>query len=261
MSSNPSYRHIFHGHAYAAGGFVSRPIHATINVPASSSLPPDGGYQSAQAGPYNLENLIRFDAAYTQVAGSLDSDGTFTTLASSVVENLNIFDVVRARRIVSQLAIYHKPGGKEIAAYPLGSRFEELYVAGRKIDVELDLDTFTANPSWSALQKHLRSSRELQDDLKRRWGWSGPECVTQPREDPESPVIMSLVRRASGCPGTPATPVYVIPVKGFGKVFLAELLMSRNARRLTMVRLELGSPVEGKMSFGGAEGNGSMHPI
>jgi hypothetical protein len=43
-------------------------------------------------------------------------------------------------------------------------------------------------------------------------------------------------------------------------VYLAEMYVDGNARRLTMLRIELGCPVEGGMDFGGVGGNGSFYP-
>ena len=48
----------------------------------------------------------------------------------------------------------------------------------------------------------------------------------------------------------------VIVLKGFGRIFLGELLITEVSRRLTLLRLKLGSPVEGEIACAEIETNG-----
>jgi hypothetical protein len=52
----------------------------------------------------------------------------------------------------------------------------------------------------------------------------------------------------------------VIIVPQFGKVFLGEMTVKSGTRHITMLRLELGSPIGGGINFGGGGGNGSTWP-
>jgi hypothetical protein len=49
-------------------------------------------------------------------------------------------------------------------------------------------------------------------------------------------------------------------VPNFGKIYLGEVHMIHNTRRVTMMRLELGSPVAGSIALGGGSGNGLPYP-
>ncbi len=49
-----------------------------------------------------------------------------------------------------------------------------------------------------------------------------------------------------------------IPIDGFGTVYLGEYDISPGARRLTMMRIELGSPIHGTVVLGGLGGNGHI---
>jgi hypothetical protein len=49
-------------------------------------------------------------------------------------------------------------------------------------------------------------------------------------------------------------------VPDFGTVYLGEIIISAYYRRLSAMRLELGSPVQGRMEFSGVESNGSGAP-
>jgi hypothetical protein len=50
---------------------------------------------------------------------------------------------------------------------------------------------------------------------------------------------------------------HVVTVPDFGKIFFGEILITDQSRRLTMVRLELGSPIGGVVACGEVETNGS----
>jgi hypothetical protein len=45
-----------------------------------------------------------------------------------------------------------------------------------------------------------------------------------------------------------------------GTIYLAELFVSENTKRLNMIRAELGSPVVGRLAVSGPETNGSWYP-
>ena len=50
---------------------------------------------------------------------------------------------------------------------------------------------------------------------------------------------------------------HVVTVPDFGKIFFGEILITDQSRRLTMLRLELGSPIGGFLACAEAEDNGS----
>jgi hypothetical protein len=51
-----------------------------------------------------------------------------------------------------------------------------------------------------------------------------------------------------------------IYVKGFGTIYLAEMVLSPVDRRLALMRIELGSPVGGEILVGGSGLDGSDWP-
>jgi hypothetical protein len=53
---------------------------------------------------------------------------------------------------------------------------------------------------------------------------------------------------------------YILDVPQFGRIYLAELLISRYARRLNMLRVEMGCPAEGSVNVGYGDSNGSTFP-
>jgi hypothetical protein len=53
---------------------------------------------------------------------------------------------------------------------------------------------------------------------------------------------------------------HVVTIPNFGKIFFGEIFISAYSRRLTMLRLQLGSPIGGFLAFDEVETNGSWYP-
>ncbi|HEY6349448.1 MAG TPA: choice-of-anchor P family protein, partial [Candidatus Angelobacter sp.] len=153
MSNGPrspsSYFH--HASAFGIAGKIDRPLQQTIASQAAISLAPSGGYGTHRVDNFSAPGVLSFKAAYVEVGGSLDTanDATHTTYASSVIEELNICNVVTADRVVSRLTIYHPatpPASSSDPSEPsfsiAGSHFDNLKIAGQNIAVQLDYDTF-----------------------------------------------------------------------------------------------------------------------
>ena len=52
----------------------------------------------------------------------------------------------------------------------------------------------------------------------------------------------------------------LVVVPNFGRIFIGELLITAGSKRLTMLRLELGSPVGGCIACADIEDNGGWSP-
>ncbi len=53
----------------ALGGHIKTPFEADYPVQAPLSLPPVGGYATARSSAFQLQGILSFANAYTQVAG------------------------------------------------------------------------------------------------------------------------------------------------------------------------------------------------
>jgi len=73
-------------------------------------------------------------------------------------------------------------------------------------------------------------------------------------------VLCSLVRSVGAGAPELKTQGYVIRVPMVGTLFLGEVIVSEYARRLTMLRLQMGSPVEGVLEACSGEVDGSTFP-
>jgi hypothetical protein len=154
-------------------------------------------------------------------------------MVSVTVTNLNIADVIFADRIVARLSSEHSTDpAKEALITPVGSHFDGLRIAGQQILFD---DVSGSAPTTRAAIKNPVPGRFT------------PQC------------LLSNLRCARE---TPAVSIQgnAVVVSDFGRIFLAELLVAEDARRITMLRLEMGSPTEGTVCCGTGDADGSVSP-
>lgn len=265
----------FQGHAIGAGGRIHNPFQEIIEIQAAAALPEIGGYGSSRSSSFRYREILQFDLAHSEVTGSLSGNGgkpVHNTLIKTTVEGLNIMGMVTADRVVANLVSVHDgEGDGEPSVKLAGTRFENLKIAGVPVKVDLALDVFDRLHTHSHVRNAYRTDqhfRALFDDLtlKRRLQ-EAPERVRRwfyrPAEnDGEMPqtkgvTSLSLVRRLE--PERPEFQCWghVIHIDGFGSIVLAELQLTQFTRRLTMVRVNLGSPVEGDATICSVEDGGT----
>ena len=269
----------FQGHAIGAGGRIRNPFQEIIEIQAPSALPEIGGYGSTRSTTFRYREILQFEVAHTEVTGSRSTASggqpVYNTLIKSTVEGLNIMGMVTADRVVANLVSEHpgEPDG-EPSIKLAGTRFENLKIAGVPVKVDLCLDVFyrlhthqhvlnayQGEPEFRRLFDGITMKNRLQEapERVRRWFHGAPE---DGREMPHTKGItcLSLVRSLQ--PDRP--PEYkgwghVIHVEGFGTIQLAELQLSKQTRRLTMIQVNLGSPVEGDIMTCSVDDGGSTY--
>jgi hypothetical protein len=145
--------HYFHAEAHALAGRLKLPFEEEIKKQAFvkleghlADLPVEEraqrNYFSQHAKNFRLEGIFSYAAAHTQVSGhqSDKHDGASVTLATSVVEDLNILNVVTADRVVAQISTTHFPGEYCPHVTFLGTHFENLRIARHRAEPYLKLD-------------------------------------------------------------------------------------------------------------------------
>ena len=140
-SSRHHSQYQYNAHAYAVSAEFERPSMHSMSPQASIVLAGHGGHGSQRTPGQQLHGLISFKEAYSEVGGSYDDcHHTHTTHAWSVLEGVNIADMLTADRVVARVAIYYKADDSQEASYDFtGSYFENLRIAGYPIDVKLDM--------------------------------------------------------------------------------------------------------------------------
>jgi hypothetical protein len=286
--------HTYHSQAGVLHASLQLPLAQQIKPQAFTVLPERGGYLSQHSHDYRLEGVISFRNAYTQVAGNSDvkPGHGFSTVSTSVVEDLNVLDVVTADRVVAQISTEHPLVGYVPHISFLGTRFENLRIAGHEVKLDLDHDflgpradddsAYTGNHELMkkivAQSKHAEGIEAFPDDEFNGYYQDLPAGNDPEIEDSdyEESIEGSLITSAQldqvddTYPGKCFN--HVIDVPNFGKIYLATLrLRHKNFQKdtgvpkdttvdLSMVRMKLGCFAAGTAAIATASLNGRSHP-
>jgi hypothetical protein len=258
MKSDPDFtRFHYHACAHAFSGQFTRPFHDLIEVQAATALPIIGGHGNSRVDNFQFREFVSFKKGYTHVSGAHQADdNSNNTLVTATIEGLNVLDILTADRIVSRLYSKHPHGEPEGFVTMVGSKFENLRIAGCLVHVEFDFDLFESIPTYDAATKAFKNNaafRKIASDPLQ----SGRPLKAQ---GPNGAFLCSLVKGMdTNCPGVKQSG-HCFHVPGFGKIFLGEVIIVHGERTLTMVRLELGSAVSGSGSISAATANGKNFP-
>lgn len=286
--------HHYHAEASVLSGHLKQPVNREIEKQASVLLMGDrrGGHFFQRAEHYSLEGLISFKSGYTHVSGnrSLKNHG-WVTLSTSVLEGLNVLDVITADRMVAQLSTEHPPENPHVPHVTfLGTHFENLRVGGYPVEVELDLGICGQKPEADtpytrdsaflkrvtqqcetiARAKDLPSTlrdeydEELQRIAKMKEQYAGSGNGHKPPK-----LTCSLVKKISPIPGANVAG-NVLEIPGFGIVRLAEVDITEVPQdpgtppgiyfELNMLKMKMGCIGDGTANAGTAAANGHHKP-
>jgi hypothetical protein len=275
--------HTYHGEATILSGDLKHPLKQQIKPQTNVKLSHKGGYLSEHAEPYRLEGLISFDRAYTQTAGNRDHDKEghgWNTLVTSVIEGLNVLEVVTADRVVGQIATHHPLEGYVPSVHFLGTRFENLRIAGHPVRVDMHPDPYFFGPKpdndggytrhdgiLSRIREQfdrIRSADGLPADLRARYNES-PLQSDGLKESMECSLVSQVEAPAFG-----RSFGHVIDIPDFGKIYLALLRVEHSDYKgdvpkkttfdLTMIKLALGCSAAGSGSLGNTVVGGGTEP-
>jgi hypothetical protein len=256
---NPQPFRTFHYHAcaHAFSGSFTRPFSQTIDVQASSALPIIGGHGSSRVENFQFREFVSFRKGYTHVSGGHQpDDDSHNTLVTSTVEGLNLLDVVTADRIVARLYSKHLPNEPEGFITLVGSKFENLRIAGWPVEIKLNTELFERLPTFAKAKKEYDDNGEIRKIAE------DPFQTRQVLKEikPNGGILCSCIKEMNTtCPGVKRDG-HCFTVPGFGKIFLGEVLIRHAERTLTMVRLEIGSAVSGGGTAVQAFSNGRGWP-
>lgn len=267
--------HVYHAEADIFKADLEQPFHEKIRPQAYVKLHGESHYQFKYAPPFRVEGILSYQSGYTQVAGHRSSKPGhgYATLTTSVIEGVNILEVLTADRLVAQISTEHPLDGAVPSVSFLGTRFENLRIAGHKLEIDTNLDILGPKPDHDASYfeqqsvqneisqqyEKLSTAPNLPDWARERYPSNGAAKQQADQFD------CSLVSAVHNYPGTFG---HVFEIPHFGKFFLGELKVKRERARtqtdydtyrfiLTMIRMELGCPVVGGGSMGTCDSNGT----
>lgn len=253
----------FHADAYAASGVITSPTPHSIEVQAASALPVTGGTSTSRVENFQYEGqngkVLTFSSGYTQILGYYnEAEKAWLTSVTATVENLNILDVVTADKIVARISSKHT-GDAEPSIILVGSHFENLVIAGHPVQPNLIVDAIDRCDTYSALVGAFERDAQFRALFERvslpNLG-AGPGSKTIPMS--KDGMIGCTLVDGIQCPSSTQINQSntTIAIPQFGAIHLAELLVQSGERRLTMLRVELGTPPSGTISAGGGGTNG-----
>jgi hypothetical protein len=282
MSEVNGRTHHYHAEATVLAGHLRLPLEHHIKPQVHSHLPKEGGYFSHRAEHFMLESVISFRSAYTHVAGNFNPKpgGGWTTLVTTVIEGLNVMEVVTADRIVGQIITEHPVKGYVPTISFLGTRFENLCIAGFPVEVDFNMNFLGPKPANDGAYTHdpgligrissqlgrIGEHQDLPAELHERYNRLSSSLGAQPEE-----VECSLVNRASGAyPGHSSGNVITVP--DFGTMLLGKVILKhedfkagtevpkKTTVELTMIDFHFGCPIVGNGGTGIGSANGSSVP-
>ena len=231
---------------------------------------------------FRAEGVISFRSGYTQVAGHKTNqpcEEGWSTLSTVVIDGLNVLEVLTADRVVGQIVTHHPHDGYVPSISFLGTRFENLRIAGHPVTLDLDLEILgprPANDKPYGLDSALKERVARQYDLIRK-------CQSLPAEHSQrynqlsktlgtqEAVDCSLVNNATGdFPGSSCGHMILIP--SFGWVSLATVkvtyeeikenngIQKKTTVKLTMVDFHLHCSASGHLAMCRLSTNGQNWP-
>jgi hypothetical protein len=253
-------RFVFRGSAVGAAGHIHKPEDLIVWVQGASTLPVIGGYSRSTTERVKFSDIVTVEHVRTQVTGDFDKkQNAYTTLTASVVKGLNVDGRLTADALESTLTSTHPDDGREPSIVPTGTQIVNLRLDGYPIEVKVENELFTKYATKTQLSRAYTSDDAFYKRYGQKFQRSDKEKKSAgKRQIPEVSgyVITTIVSEVRTKHPKAEVKDNVIVLRGFGRIFLGELLITEVSRRLTLLRLKLGSPVEGEVACAEVETNG-----
>jgi len=288
------HSHDYHAEAHVLSGELERPVEQKIEQHAPVALKDRrGGHLTRFAEAVSIEGLIAFSKGHTRVSGArARKHNGWITIATSVVEGLNVFEIITADRIVSQVSTDHAYDNGHVPRVTfLGTQFRGLRVSGFEVKLNLNL-TFCGADKPANNRTYLRDSKflnavktqtevittatALPEEFKEPYNKNLAhtkrllEVCEANEQNSRAPVTCSLVQSIDPIPIEGVqTFGHLILIPEFGVVALGEVEVGDNAAPgnkpspyfdLTGIRMKLGCVGHGNASAAKATANGTTRP-
>lgn len=258
-------RFVFRGNAMPFGGRITdiggTAVSKLIEGPPAGALTVTGGRSQASGAGSSFEGIFKWGTTIADCTGVIRSDGHAETTVSSTMNSFSakndpiLFeaDVLK----ISMLSDHPTKGQPSIV--PTAVTFggpKGMFLNGKQIQVEVD-DDLKSFPTLARFEAEYRTKQTFYTKYSRRFR----------RLTTKAPIFGERVPRVGGYVSTSIVRSitwngktiagHVLSLTGFGRIYFGELLMNEYNRRLTMVRLVMGSSVKAEAACAEADPNGS----
>lgn len=272
----PTRRFIFRGNAAAFGGRIVRPKDITLEAGGASVLTVAGGRSAWSGRDIQFGDTVRIKSAMTLAEGAFDDTKKLVELTHHKVaeETLTTSTVVKAG--VKGLVVGSKPQLKVKSVQasmtsksPAASHeptigldsetsFDGVSIDGHEVDVEIAHDVFRRFDTRAKLLAAVDDAKFVKQHGHHFYLASQPERRRLMRDG--GYIIGTIVRKISW-KGSPMPGARIddnsIVVPEFGTIHFGEILITAAERRLSMLRLQLGSPEGGAEVYSEVATNGT----
>jgi hypothetical protein len=253
-------RFIFHGDAVAIGGRIVRPQDIILDPGCASTLPVTGGRTSSSTKGKKFGRYVQFAAASTLAQGLFDDRKQLIALTNGEgrEEQLTSTTIVRAdlrglivgidpqltvRRLRGSLTAKSPSTAEGETGVSLGTdtSIDGVAIGRHRLIIELNTAPFQEHVTYSALRDR------------------GGVTLVESRGTIHATIVRSIRWSGKPYPGAEIDG-HLVTVPKFGRIYFGEILISRDSRRVTLMRLELGSPFGGSMACSDYQDNGGWSP-
>jgi hypothetical protein len=279
-------RYVFHSHAAAFGGRIVRPKDIVLEAKGASALLVAGGRSVAKLQRTTIDEFFEVESANTLTEGFFEDLKGFVDVTNHRAEEQSLTAVSRARAEVNGLAIGRKPRltigriraeltnrspghsgqpsiriGKDVA-------IDGISIDGYRLVVELNTRPFLKHDTHAKVLAAADDSKFIEEAgeslfMSKRFAGTAKTPAFRKLIRTGSTIYATIVKsiRWDGKP-FPKSEIHdnMVVLPEFGRVFFGELLISEYERRLTMVRMALGSDAGGSAAAGDVSTNGGWSP-
>jgi hypothetical protein len=219
-----------------------------------------------------LAAVVSYGAAQTKARGTFEGENAVTTVEASVndvrvtnrpapeeSDDLSPIEF-RAGALKISLLSRHPHEGEPFIEFAETPLFQDMSLNGRPIVLELNTELMGLT-RWSQLQNRFRKDQEFFNS-----------CAFAPAHSAHPPAafgegipytvgsygLCSFVRSIKW--GDETIKGHVLDQIGFGTIYFGEILLNDRERRVTMVRMRLGSDNSGQAVFAEGDPNGTWIP-
>ncbi len=254
---------LYHAQAAGVSGQITRPFYRSLSVQAPSALPSGGGYSSGRKKNVRIREVLNVGTVRTQATGSYQKEtDSHATETFATTEQFNVSGIVTADVITASLRSTHPARTDEQPSFSLaGTLITNLRIAGREIILKSYVDLFSELGKHEDIINRYESDAEFRNELQET-AMSGkktemtdgrlhrffPWCHQAPSEKlPHRRGVTVLPLFKVLNPSEPGFTVHgnVVYVKDFGRIQIGQLVVEAYERRVTMLHVNLGSPIDG----------------
>ena len=285
MTTEAEYRYLFRGSALAAGGRIRRPD-LVIQSQAPAHVGVSGGASRVTTKGAAFGSVFRYAAAESDVVADYQNPAAAVqythgnhaqnrlptrTTVHTAISDLAIVNTDSATRRtltcvkMSVAMVSEWPGLQGETSFPaIRPAITTLMLDDYELEVTFVTDIFGDRDTKGKLKHAYETSdafRRVYDRLFFRPEGRTFDSTRLPEAGGE--VFCTIVSRLSWKQEpNPYARIdgHKVVFKDFGTIYFGEMFISQFSRRLTLMRVELGSPCGGSMDFAEVETNGHAYP-